>query len=185
MELQVHHSQVDKVINLQMSKLKNSSEIILVVWVASCLVEMMKMISLEWESMQDKTEADCITANKTEAAHYFKMGADNGDSEAMYDCAEMLFDGDGIPKNVKESIKYYKMSADNGDEKGMFKYAALLYSGEGVQKNRKEAAKNFKMSADKGFVQSIRNYGIMCRDGDGINVNGNEFAKYLKYGEEN
>ena len=59
--------------------------------------------------------------DKTEAARYFKMSADKGDIDAMYNYGWMLSKGDGIPVDKTEAARYFKMSADKGDIDAMNK----------------------------------------------------------------
>ena len=53
------------------------------------------------------------------------MAADKGNSDAMYNYATMLSDGEGIERNSSEAIKYYKMAVDKGNLKAMYKYATM------------------------------------------------------------
>ena len=53
----------------------------------------------------------------SEAARYFKEGADKGCVECMYKYAKMLFLGERIKRNINEAVKYFKASSKQGYEK--------------------------------------------------------------------
>ena len=55
-----------------------------------------------------------VAVDKNEAARYFKMSAEKGCVEAMFNYGRMLDTGDGIPADKKEAERYIKMAADQG-----------------------------------------------------------------------
>lgn len=58
---------------------------------------------------------DGVAMNRKEAARFFKMAANKGDSNSMYNYGMMLRNGDGIAKNRKESDRYLNMAAIRGN----------------------------------------------------------------------
>ena len=102
-----------------------------------------------------------IAENTKEAAKYFKISANNGNSDSMFYYGMMLYKGDGIIKNTKEAVKFIKKSADLENKLASFYYGIFLYLGYSTKKNKMEALKYFKISADKGFNDAMFIYGIL------------------------
>ena len=58
-----------------------------------------------------------VEVNLKEAARYYKMSADKGNTIGMHNYGVMLQNGDRITKNHIEAAYYYKMAADKGNIK--------------------------------------------------------------------
>ena len=90
-----------------------------------------------------------------DAAFYYKHAADKGHKEAMYNYAQICFNGYGDFKIDKsDAAKYFKMAADNGNKKAMYNYALMCEIGEGVPKNKNEADKYYKMCGQSSSSKS-------------------------------
>lgn len=50
---------------------------------------------------------DGVPVNESEAAHYYKLSAKNGNTNAMFIYANMIFKGEGVSADKKEAIKYF------------------------------------------------------------------------------
>jgi TPR repeat protein len=55
---------------------------------------------------------DGIPIDKSLAAHYFKLAADQGYAAAQTNYRTLLEDGDGIPIDRSLAAHYYKLAAD-------------------------------------------------------------------------
>jgi TPR repeat protein len=64
-----------------------------------------------------------ISVNPSEAAKYYKLSADQGNSSGQCDYACCLQSGIGVSMNPSEAAKYYKLSADQGNSSGQCNYA--------------------------------------------------------------
>jgi TPR repeat protein len=53
--------------------------------------------------------------NKSLAAHYFKLAADQSHARAQFNYGIMLLCGQGISINKSLAAHYFKLSADQGD----------------------------------------------------------------------
>lgn len=94
-----------------------------------------------------------------EATKYYKLAADNGSVNGMFQYAYCMENGgNGIRKNFEEAAKYYKLAADNGCHEAMNNYGCCLSKGKGVKKNMVEAGRYFKMSANRGCLVAKENY---------------------------
>jgi TPR repeat protein len=125
-------------------------------------------------------EGDGIPMNKSLAAHYFKLSADQGDPTSQFKYGVMLHEGDGIPMNKSLAAHYFKLSADQGDAAAQFYYGILLLKGDGIRMNKSLAADYYRLSADQGHAVAQFGYGVMLAKGDGIAMNKSLAADYFK-----
>lgn len=51
---------------------------------------------------------DFVSANKEKTIEFYKMAADQGDFNSIFNYALILMNGDGIPFDKQEAIKYLK-----------------------------------------------------------------------------
>ena len=121
-----------------------------------------------------------IKRDKKEAARYYKIAADLGDSDAIRKYCSMLFDGDGITKDRKQAAYYYKIQADKGDVDAICQYASMLCNGDGVSQDYTEAARYLQLGIDKGDPCAMRQFAYLYQTGSGVNFNLSEAIKYLR-----
>lgn len=114
------------------------------------------------------------------ASYYFKIAADQGNPDAMYNYGRMLLRGKGVVSNKEEACYYFQMAAERGNVKAMNNYGMMLFNGEGVQSNKVKASHYFKKAADRGNVKAMHNYGMMLCKGKGIQENKREASRYIK-----
>ncbi len=55
-----------------------------------------------------------LNKNLVESFRYFKLAADQGDSEAQYNVGLMYWEGEGVNPDLVEAEKYLKLAADQG-----------------------------------------------------------------------
>ncbi|CAG8441772.1 25129_t:CDS:2 [Gigaspora rosea] len=55
-----------------------------------------------------------VPKDKTKAAHYYRMAADQGDPDAQNDIALCYYKGEGVKKDMKIAAKYYRMADKQG-----------------------------------------------------------------------
>jgi TPR repeat protein len=122
---------------------------------------------------------DGIDMNKSLAAHYFKLLADQGDSSAQCNYGLMLLRGDGIDMNKSLAAHYLKLSADQGDSLAQLNYGLMLHRADGIDLNKSLAAHYLTLSADQGDAAAQFNYGLMLLRGDGIGLNKSLAAHYF------
>ena len=80
--------------------------------------------------------------NKKEAFYFFKLAADKGHVDSMFQYGSMNYSGDYIPVNKKEAFKYFQLAADNGHAMAMH-YIGYMYShGESVEVDINKASTN-------------------------------------------
>jgi TPR repeat protein len=96
-----------------------------------------------------------VSKDVAEAAKYFKMSADQGNSEGQWRYGRCLFGGCGVPKDLAEGAKYLKLAADQGQADARYEYGRALRIGRGVAKDPVEAAKYSRLAADRGSDSDV------------------------------
>jgi TPR repeat protein len=139
--------------------------------------------------------------NKSLAAHYFKLSADQGFTQPQFHYGLLLALGDGYPMNRSLLAHYYHLSADQVLAQTQFNYALLLYHGDGSPMNKSLAAEYFKCAADQGIETAQSLYQVAEAEKDTceaflFNINGkrrdeieedyamDEFAKWVEHPHE-
>jgi hypothetical protein len=106
--------------------------------------------------------------NKSLAAYYFKLSADQGHAKSQFSYGIMLFHGDGIAMNKSLAAYYFKLSADQGHAAAQFIYACCLFNGYGLPKDNEMGVSYLQRAADGGFAPAQLRYAAMLRHGDVI-----------------
>jgi TPR repeat protein len=80
-------------------------------------------------------DGDGIERDLVQAARYFKLSADQGDSNGQSRYGACLHEGNGIAQDRVEAARYFKLSADQGNRSGQYWYGLCLRDGDGVGTN--------------------------------------------------
>lgn len=125
-------------------------------------------------------ESKKVIINKEELLEKCKNLADQGNVDAMFDYAIMLYNGEGIEENKEEAAKYYQMAAEKGHIGSMNNLALMLLNGDGITKNKIEAAKYFQMAADMGHDISTIFIGVLLYFDDEVPNDKEKGLFYIK-----
>src|SRR5690606_38270684 len=102
--------------------------------------------------------------NYAEAMKWYKLSADKGNTNAMYNIGTMHQNGTSVNADGSEALRWYQLSADKGNETAEKYLQQLdkdgrsdLYKGTEAHdaKNYTEAMKWYKISADKGNLTAV------------------------------
>lgn len=113
-------------------------------------------------------------------AKYFKMAANFGCIDAMYNYGWALFNGVGVAANSEKALRYFKKAADFGHVDAMYKYATMMEYGEGADIDKNEAMKYYKQAADEGSIDAMNSYALMISKDDEVTQNDEEASEYFK-----
>jgi hypothetical protein len=116
-----------------------------------------------------------------QSAKYFKLAADQNDSDAQFNYGLCLRDGDGVPVDLIQSAKYLKLAADQNLAEAQFNYGLCLRDGDGVPIDLVQSAEYFKLAADQNDDEAQIHYGWCLERGLGVGQNLPECARL--YGE--
>ena len=92
--------------------------------------------------------------NEEEAAKWFKMSAEQGNSLAQCYLGVCYFNGFGVQQNDIEAFKLIKMSAEQEDFEAWSLLGLLYFYGRGVDKNAEEAIFWYRKAAIQGDPQA-------------------------------
>ncbi len=115
-----------------------------------------------------------------EAAHYFKLAADQGHHEAQSRLAMQVCNGLGVPKNGEDCIKLYKAAAEGGVTQAQVNLAARYLSGDGTPTNHPEAVRLARNAADKGDPTAQYLLGVCYETGAGVSQNRGEAVRLYR-----
>ena len=74
-----------------------------------------------------------------EAAKWYEVAANAGDTDSMNKLASMYRTGKGVPKDYKKAVIWYRKAADAGDTNAMYHLSYLYRFGQGVPKDAEKA----------------------------------------------
>ena len=120
------------------------------------------------------------------AAKYYRMSAELGNSEAMYQLGVKCtgcYNEEGediIAEDDDEVVKWITLAAENGHI-GAQNYLGSMYrNGNYIEENLDEAIKWFKLAAAQGHVYSQTYLGYMYNIGEGVVQDYSEAMKWTK-----
>jgi predicted aspartyl protease len=115
-----------------------------------------------------------------EAAHYYKLAAEQDHHEAQARLALLTCNGTGVPKNAEECVRLLRLAAEAGVTLAEVDLARRYLAGDGVSTNHREAARLAKSAADKGDPTGQFLLGICYETGVGIGQSHNEAARLYR-----
>ena len=89
-----------------------------------------------------------------EAAHYFKLAADQGNACAQGFLGYLHSVGQGVLLNRQEAVSYYRAAADQGHVVAQFDMGVSYAQGRGVPKDKKAAVSWFTLAGERGDLQA-------------------------------
>ena len=85
-----------------------------------------------------------------EAAKWFRMAAEQGDSDAQSILGIMYDDGQGVVQDYKEAAKWYRLAAEQGYSDAQYNLGVLYFNGQGVVQDYKLAHMWLNIAATDG-----------------------------------
>lgn len=115
-----------------------------------------------------------------EAAHYYKLAADQDHHEAQARLALLNCNGTGVPKNAGECIRLLKLATEAGVTLAEVNLASRYLTGDGVSTNHHEAARLAGKAADKGDPTGQFLLGICYETGVGVGQSRSEAVRLYR-----
>jgi clan AA aspartic protease (TIGR02281 family) len=103
-----------------------------------------------------------------EAAHYYKLAAEQDHHEAQARLALLNCNGTGVPKNAEECVRLLKLAAEGDVTLAEVTLAQRYLTGDGVSTNHREAARLAGLAADKGDPMGQFLLGVCYETGVGV-----------------
>ena len=115
-----------------------------------------------------------------EAAHYYKLAAEQDHHEAQARLALLNCNGTGVPKNAGECVRLLKLAAAAGVTLAEVNLATRYLTGDGVSIDHREAARLARAASDKGDPTGQFVLGICYETGVGVGENRNEAVRLYR-----
>ena len=112
-----------------------------------------------------------VTVTDDEYIKCCGIAADNGNTDAMQEYADILAAGERVPRKIYAASTYYQKLADTGDNKAQYQYGSFIMehipeiSPHISTSVRERAVKYFKKAADAGHVPSMFKCGMLMYEG--------------------
>ncbi len=125
-------------------------------------------------------------ANLDLAFYWYQKAANNGNTAAMNNLANMYYHGQSVQKDYKKAFEYYFKSASLGDYIAQFNLAMMYYNGEYVKQSDKDALTWLTFAGDSGYPNAQVRLGNFYREGMVVKQNyKTAFYWYSKAAEQN
>jgi predicted aspartyl protease len=115
-----------------------------------------------------------------EAAHYYKLAAEQDHHDAQARLALLTCNGTGVPKNAEECVRLLKLAAEAGVTLAEVNLATRYLTGDGVSTNHHEAVRLAGRAADKGDPTGQFLLAICYETGVGIGQSRNEAVRLYR-----
>ncbi|MDZ7925867.1 MAG: cell division protein PodJ [Agrobacterium sp.] len=125
------------------------------------------------------TEGRGVTADRAEAAKWYKLAADRGLAPAQYRLANLYEKANGVERNLSEAKRYYTLAAEQGNAGAMHNLAVLLASDAAGQPDFTAAAQWFIKASELGVRDSQFNLAILFARGSGVKQDIEESYKWF------
>lgn len=125
-----------------------------------------------------------VDKDEKEAAHWFRLAADQGNAEAQRDLAFALFHGRGVAKNDAEGIRRLRLAADGADAPAQRQLGYHYATGLGVPMDEKAAVRWFRFAADQRDVVAQYNLAFAFANGRGVPTNPSEAVRWYQLAAE-
>lgn len=73
------------------------------------------------------------------ATEFFRIAAQEGNSEAQFCLGRAYYFGMGVEQNFQEAVKWFRLAADQGNPQGQFHLSICYLNGEGIEESFDEA----------------------------------------------
>jgi clan AA aspartic protease (TIGR02281 family) len=123
-----------------------------------------------------------VTQDLKEAAKWFRLAADKGNTEALGFLGAIFHDGgNGVAQDYREAAKWYRLAAQKGDADAEDTLGDIFYTGgAGVTQDFKEAAKWYRLAADHGNAEAQLRFGYMNYNGQGVTQDYKQAMKWYR-----
>jgi len=115
-----------------------------------------------------------------EAARWYRLAADQGNSWAQNRLGTRYYRGEGVRQDHAEAARWYRLAADQGYASAQNNLGMMYYRGEGVRRDHAEAARWHRLAADQGDATAQYNLGESYRLGEGVGRDHAEAARWYR-----
>ena len=121
-----------------------------------------------------------IGKDSAEAAHWFRLGAEQGNTNAEFWLAWMHAQGDAVPRDAVKAAELYGRAARKGDARAQYELGWSYWLGDGVKKDLEEGARWILRAAMQDNARAQQSLGYMYRDGLGVAQSDSESFQWYR-----
>lgn len=88
------------------------------------------------------------------ALRYYRLGADAGNAEAMYQAGMFFLKGEGVARNYKTAIEFLKSAAEADQADAQFQLGLCYKDGRGVDKDETKLARWLNKAAEQNHLEA-------------------------------
>jgi hypothetical protein len=121
-----------------------------------------------------------ISMNKSLAAHYLKLAADQGFANAQWYYGDCLLSGVGTETNFQVGIEYLRCAADQSFVSAQLRCGTLFRQGHHIKQDLRLSAHYFKLAADQSSIEGQLEYSRFLLRGYGVRKDIPESERYLR-----
>ena len=110
-----------------------------------------------WIYSTDQSEFhgyESVAVDDAEALKWFRMAAEQDNSNAQHAIGVMYYNGEGVTKDFAEAIKWFQKAAEQDNPNAQYNIGVMYYRGESIKKDYDIAAEWFQKAADQGFAKA-------------------------------
>jgi TPR repeat protein len=120
-----------------------------------------------------------VKADPVEAARWLKLGAEQGDRQAIFGLGLAKLNGTGVPKDRAGAQALFQKAAADNHPGALYNLGVMAIENNGVVSDFTTAARDFKQAADLGYADAAYALGVLYRNGDGVEKNETRAAEWL------
>lgn len=115
-----------------------------------------------YESGKDGNEPDL-----EKALHYYKLGAEAEEPQAMNNLGTFYLHAKGVKQDVEKAIQLFQQAADMGNDFAASNYADILWDGEYVDANYIEACRYYELAYELYYLDAYYDLAFCYSEGQG------------------
>jgi len=121
-----------------------------------------------------------VRSDPAEAARWLKLGAAQGDRQAIFALGLAELKGDGVPKDHAGAQALFQKAASQNHPGALYNLGIMALENEsGVAPDFRKAAGYFKQAAELGDPDGAYGLGILYRNGTGVEKSDKEAAEWI------
>ena len=121
---------------------------------------------LGWESYVGRGG---MPQDDTQAAHWYRLAADQGHAEAQFNLGWMHDQGLGVTQDYTQAVEWYRKAAEQGHVEAQANLGARYSMGRmGLPQDDEQAAHWLRKAAEQGHAEAQYTLGRMYANGEGV-----------------
>lgn len=119
-----------------------------------------------------------IEQNYVEAARWYRIPAEQGNTFAQSELGRMYFSGLGVEQNYTLAFYWSSLAAEKGDTNSQIRLGLIFDYGLGVEQSSTRAVHWYRLAAEQGNQYAQFNLGRLYHEGDGALLNYQEAMRW-------